>query len=253
MICGLRAGPHLPAPSETLSKKGMRMSPMSRSLTAEFIGTFALIFIGAGAATALGAGHTVPVAIAHGMTIMVFATAFGDVSGCHINPAVTIGLAAAGKFPRNHVLPYIAVQLLGGIVAALLLRALFGGPVNHLGATLIETSRISVLAGFAFETVGTFFLVTTVLNTAVRGNTALAPFAIGMTVTICILAFGDLTGGSVNPARTLGPAIATGIYQNILVYFAAQIVGCLAAGGLYRLFWAANPTLQSRRVAVASR
>src|SRR6202012_3802450 len=80
-----------------------------------------------------------------------------------------------------------------------------------------------------------------------------APFAIGMTVTICILAFGDLTGGSVNPARTLGPAIATGIYQNILVYFAAQIVGCLAAGGLYRLFWGANPTLQSRRVAVALR
>jgi len=228
------------------------MSPMSRSLVAEFIGTFALIFVGAGAATALGSGHIAPVAIAHGMTIMVFATAFGDVSGCHINPAVTIGLATAGKFPRNHVVPYIAAQLLGGIVAAFLLRDLFGGPVNHLGATLIDTHRISVAAGFGFEAVGTFFLVTTVLNTAARGNVALAPFAIGMAVTICILAFGDLTGGSVNPARTLGPAIAASQYQYILVYFAAQILGCLAAGGLYRLFWTAKPALQNQRVAVAS-
>lgn len=229
------------------------MSPMSRSLTAEFIGTFALIFIGAGAATALGAGHVTAVAIAHGMTIMVFATAFGDISGCHINPAVTVGLAAAGKFPRSRVVPYIAVQLLGAIAAAFLLRGIFGGPVNHLGATLIDTQRISVLAGFGLEAVGTFFLVTTVLNTAVRGNVALAPFAIGMTVTMCILAFGDLTGGSVNPARTLGPAIASGQYQDILVYFAAQILGCLAAGSLYRLFWASKPVLQSQRVAVASR
>ncbi|HUN40863.1 MAG TPA: aquaporin [Acetobacteraceae bacterium] len=225
---------------------------MSRSLAAEFIGTFALIFVGAGTATALGAGHITAVAIAHGMTIMVFATAFGDVSGCHINPAVTIGLAAAGKFPRSRVVPYIAVQLLGGIAAAFLLRGIFGGPVNSLGATLIDTHRISVLAGFGFEAVGTFFLVNTVLNTAVRGNSALAPFAIGMTVTMCILAFGALTGGSVNPARTLGPAIASGMYQNILVYFAAQIVGCLLAGGLFRLFWAPKLALRSHRVAVAS-
>lgn len=229
------------------------MSPLSRSLVAEFIGTFALIFIGAGSATALGAGHVPAVAIAHGLTIMVFVVAFGDVSGCHINPAVTLGLATAGKFPRNRIIPYIAVQLLGGIVAACLLRAMFGGPVNHLGATLIDTHRITVLGGFGFEAIGTFFLVNAVLNTAVRGNATLAPFAIGMTVTMCILAFGDLTGGSVNPARTLGPAIAAGAYQHILAYFAAQIVGCLAAGGLYRLFWTTKPAFQRPPATVASR
>lgn len=229
------------------------MSPLSRSLVAEFIGTFALIFIGAGSATALGAGHVPAVAIAHGLTIMVFVVAFGDVSGCHINPAVTLGLATAGKFPRNRIIPYIAVQLLGGIVAACLLRAMFGGPVNHLGATLIDTHRITVLGGFGFEAIGTFFLVNAVLNTAVRGNATLAPFAIGMTVTMCILAFGDLTGGSVNPARTLGPAIAAGAYQHILAYFAAQIVGCLAAGGLYRLFWTAKPAFQRPPATVAPR
>lgn len=228
------------------------MSPLSRSLAAEFIGTFALIFVGAGSATALGAGHVPAVAIAHGLTIMVFVVAFGDISGCHINPAVTLGLAAAGKFPRSRIVPYIAVQLLGGIVAACLLRAMFGGPVNHLGATLIDTHRITVLGGFGFEAIGTFFLVNAVLNTAVRGNATLAPFAIGMTVTMCILAFGDLTGGSVNPARTLGPAVAAADYQHILVYFAAQIVGCLAAGGLYRLFWTSKPAFQQPSSAVAS-
>lgn len=166
---------------------------------------------------------------------------------------MTLGLTAAGKFPRAHVVPYIAAQLLGGIAAAFLLRAIFGGPVNHLGATLIDTHRIMVLGGFAFEAVGTFFLVNTVLNTTTRGSAALAPFAIGMTVTICILAFGDVTGGSVNPARTLGPAIAAGQYQYILVYFAAQIVGCLAAGGLYRLFWGARSSVQEPAIAAAQR
>src|SRR6201996_8062833 len=114
------------------------MNGLTKALAAEFIGTFALIFIGAGTATALGGGQMTAIALAHGLTIMVFASAFGDVSGCHINPAVTIGLATAGKFPRNHVVPYIAAQLLGGIAAAFLLREIFGGPVNHLGATLID-------------------------------------------------------------------------------------------------------------------
>jgi glycerol uptake facilitator-like aquaporin len=123
------------------------------------------------------------------------------------------------------------------------LRAIFGGPVNGLGATLIDTHRITVAGGVALEAIGTFFLVSTVLNAAVRGGTGrLTPFAIGMTVTVCILFFGDLTGGSVNPARTLGPALAA----NILVCFAARFIGGLAAGLLYRLLW------PSTRVAVSN-
>ncbi len=210
----------------------------TRALTAEFIGTFSLIFIGAGAATALGANHDPAVAFAHGLTIMVFAAAFGDISGCHINPAVTIGLAAAGEFPVRRVVPYIVVQLAGAIAAGYSLLYAFGGPVSNLGATLIDTHRITYAGAFAFEALGAFFLVNTVLHTAIRRNASrLAPVAIGMTVTICILGFGVLTGGSVNPARTIGPAVATGIYDGILVYLAAHLVGAACAGVLYRSFW----------------
>jgi len=215
-----------------------KVTGLTRALTAEFIGTFSLIFIGAGAATALGANHDPAVAFAHGLTIMVFAAAFGDISGCHINPAVTIGLAAAGEFPARRVVAYVLVQLAGAVIAGYSLLYVFGGPVSNLGATLIDTHRITYAGGFAFEAVGTFFLVNTVLHTAVRRNASrLAPVAIGMTVTICILGFGVLTGGSVNPARTIGPAVATGIYDGILVYLAAQLVGAIIAGVLYRSFW----------------
>jgi MIP family channel proteins len=170
---------------------------------------------------------------------MVFAYAFGDISGCHINPAVTIGLTAAGKFPSRNVVPYIVAQIAGAVVAGYSLLAIFGGPVNHLGATLVDTQRITYGAAFALEAVGTFFLVNTVLNAAVRGAAGqLAPFAIGMTVTVCILMFGALTGGSVNPARTIGPAVAAGAYDGIAVYLVAQIVGGTIAGLLYRVFWA---------------
>src|SRR5712691_9090841 len=213
----------------------------ARALTAEFIGTFSLIFIGAGAATALGANHDPAVAFAHGLTIMVFIAAFGDISGCHINPAVTIGLAAAGEFPARRVVPYILAQIAGAIAAGYCLLLVCGGPVANLGATVVDTSRITYFGAFAFEALGTFLLVNTVLHTAVRRSAnGFAPVAIGMTVTVCILGFGVLTGGSVNPARTIGPAVATGIYDGIAVYLAAQLVGAACAGVLYRTFWVAD-------------
>ena len=208
-------------------------------MAAEFIGTFALIFLGAGAATALGGGQLPAIALAHGLTIMVFASAFGDISGGHINPAVTVGLAAAGRVSATPVAPYIVAQVAGAVAAGYGLLAVFGGPVNHLGATLVDTQRITYDAAFALEAIGTFFLVNTVLHTAVRGAAGrLAPFAIGMTVTVCILMFGALTGGSVNPARTIGPAVATGTYDGIAIYLVAQLVGGTIAGLLYRVFWA---------------
>jgi MIP family channel proteins len=223
-----------------------KVTTLSRALAAEFIGTFALIFIGAGAATALGGNHDPAVAFAHGLTIMVFATAFGDISGCHINPAVTIGLATAGEFPGRRVVPYIVLQVAGAIAAAMCLRYVFGGVVNGLGATTADTTRISYAGAFVLEAIGTFMLVNTVLHTAVRGKGAgLAPFAIGMTVTMCILGFGVLTGGSVNPARTLGPAVVAGIYTGVPVYLLAQLVGAIVAGGLYRWFWVPQPMLQA--------
>lgn len=96
---------------------------MRRALSAEFVGTFALIFIGAGSAISLGVNHDPPVAFAHGLTIMVFAAALADFSGAHFNPAVTIGLAAAGQFPSSRVAPYIIAQLAGGTAAAFVLLA----------------------------------------------------------------------------------------------------------------------------------
>jgi MIP family channel proteins len=214
------------------------MDNMARPLAAEFIGTFALIFIGAGAGTVLGAGQLPGIAFAHGLTIMVMVAAFGDISGGHINPAVTAGLAAAGEFPVQRVIPYWIAQIAGAIVAGFCLLFVFRGPVNHLGATLVDTQRITYSAAFLLEGIGTFFLVNTVLHAAVRKAAGqLAPFAIGMTVTICILMFGALTGGSVNPARTIGPDVAAGVYNGIAVYLIAQLVGGAAAGILYRMFW----------------
>jgi MIP family channel proteins len=209
---------------------------MMRALAAEFIGTFALIFIGAGAAIALGVNHDPPVAFAHGLTILVFVAAFGDISGGHFNPAVTIGLATAGVFPTRRVAPYIVAQLAGAIVAAWVLLLAYGGPVNHLGATLVDTQRITYGGAFMFEAVGTGFLVTAVLHTAVRSSSRLAPVAIGLTITLCILGFGALTGGAINPARTIGPAVAAGLYSEVPLYVAAQLVGAIGAAVLYRWF-----------------
>jgi aquaporin Z len=217
------------------------MNGLTKALAAEFTGTFALIFLGAGAATVLGSGQLSAVALAHGLTIMVFASAFGDISGCHINPAVTVGLAVAGEFPQRRVAPYVATQLAGAITAAYGLSWLFGGSANHLGATLVDTHRITYGGAFVLEAIGTFFLVNTVVHAAARGAAGqLAPFAIGMTVTVCILMFGDLTGGSVNPARTIGPAVATGVHDGVIVYLVAQLVGGTMAGLLYRVLWAAR-------------
>jgi len=212
------------------------MTAIRRALAAEFIGTFALIFIGAGAAIALGVNHDPPVAFAHGLTILVFVAAFGDISGGHFNPAVTIGLATAGVFPSRRVAPYIVAQLAGAIAAAWVLLLAYGGPVNHLGATLVDTQRITYGGAFMFEAVGTGFLVTAVLHTAVRSPSRLAPVAIGLTITLCILGFGILTGGAINPARTIGPAVAAGLYSEVPLYVAAQLVGAIGAAVLYRWF-----------------
>jgi len=215
----------------------------ARALAAEFIGTFALIFIGAAAAIALGVNHDPPVAFAHGLTILVFVAVFGDISGGHFNPAVTIGLATAGVFPSRRVTPYIVAQLAGGIAAAWVLFLAYGGPVNNLGATLVDTQRITYGGAFMFEAVGTCFLVSTILHTAVRSPSRLAPAAIGMTITLCILGFGVLTGGSINPVRTIGPAVAAGLYGEVPLYVAAQLVGAIFAGALYRWFWVERRTL----------
>jgi MIP family channel proteins len=212
---------------------------LAKPLLAEFIGTFALIFIGAGAVTVLSPNQIAGIALAHGLVIMAFAYAYGKDSGSYINPALTVAAVTAGEHSALDAVPVIIVQLLGGVAGAECL-ALIYGPIapHHLGATVIDLHRTTLLGGFTLEAIGTFFLANTVLNAALRGTAGrLAPLAIGMTVTVCILAFGPITGGSVNPARTFGPAFATGNFGEVGIYISAQLLGAACAGLLYRFIW----------------
>ena len=211
-------------------------------LLAELIGTFAFVFIGAGAAAVIGDGVGLPgiaaIAFAHGLTIMVFAFAYGPVSGGHMNPAVTIGVLAAGAMRAGEAAGYIVSQLAGGVGGALLLRAVLGGTATGLGTPALAhnlalgatTLVVTHSTGFVIEAVLAFFLVTVVLSTAVAGRAGnLAPLAIGMTLTLNIIMGGALTGGVFNPARALGPMIATGNLTDAWLYVAAPIVGALIA------------------------
>ena len=211
-------------------------------LLAELIGTFAFVFIGAGAAAVVGDGVGLPgiaaIAFAHGLTIMVFAFAYGPVSGGHMNPAVTVGVLAAGAMRAGEAAGYIVSQLVGAVLGALLLRSVLGGAASGLGTPTLAhqlalgatTLTVTPEAGFVIEAALAFFLVTVVLSTAVAGRAGnLAPLAIGMTLTLNIIMGGALTGAAFNPARALGPMIATGNLSNAWLYVAAPIVGALIA------------------------
>src|SRR5712671_3177392 len=215
-------------------------------LLAEFIGTFAFVFIGAGAAAVIGDGVGLPgiaaIAFAHGLAIIAFAFAYGPVSGGHMNPAVTLGLLAAGATRAGEAVGYIVSQLIGGIVGALLLRAVLGGAATGLGTPALAhnlalgatTLTVTPWAGFVIEAVLGFFLVTVVLSTAVAGRAGnLAPLAIGMTLTLNIIMGGALTGAAFNPARALGPMVATGNFSDAWLYLSAPIVGAIVAAILH--------------------
>ncbi len=212
---------------------------LERPLLAEFIGTFALIFIGAGAATVLGPGELTAIALAHGLVIMSFAYAFGNESGSYINPALLVAVVVAGEHSVLDAIPVMAAQLLGGVTGGLALLAVYGhGAPHHFGMTTVDLHMTTLAGGLFLEAIGTFFLANAVLNTAVRGTAGrFAPFAIGMTLSFCIMAFGPVTGASLNPARTLGPAVAAGNYSEVLLYMAVQFAGAIAAAILYRLVW----------------
>ena len=204
----------------------------TKSLIAELIGTFALIFIGAGTA-ALGIGGVVGVALAHGFVIVAFAYAYGHISGTHINPAVTFGLLIAKKIKITEAIGYWVAQLLGGIIAGFALVFVLGDKAGTLGATVLAEG-ISPVQGLVLETVLTFFLVNAVLNAAVSGKAGnLAGLAIGLTLALSILMAGPLTGASLNPARTLGPAVASGNYADIWLYFVGPLLGGAIAAVLY--------------------
>jgi len=211
-------------------------SGLARSLLAEVIGTFTLVFAGCGAimvdAKTGALGH-VGVAISFGLVIMVMIYAVGHISGAHFNPAVTFAFAASRHFPGVRVPLYWAAQLAGALLAALVLRGSLGN-VAHVGATLPSGSDAQ---SFLWEAVLSFFLMFVIMAVATdtRAVGEAAAIAIGATVGLDAMFGGPISGASMNPARSLGPAIAAGDYTAIWVYLTAPILGATVAAVTYQL------------------
>src|SRR5215207_5394295 len=207
---------------------------------AELIGTFALVFVGS--AIGLYDAGLLAVALAHGLTLAVMAYVFGHISGTHINPAVTFGLALNGTVKWGEAAVYWVAQFAGAVLAAFLLNSIVG-LVNADAFAGAQTTGV-LTQQFPYYAVGveallTFFLVTTVLHTAVAGKAGpMAGWAIGTTLAIAILAGGPLTGASLNPARTFGPAAVAGTARDgmmYLIYFVGPLLGAALAVGVYKL------------------
>src|SRR5215213_5342270 len=206
-----------------------------RPCIAEFIGTFALIFIGIGAIKT--AGHDVlAVALAHGLTIAAFVSATMHISGGQLNPAVTFGLVCGGHMTIPDAVRYWIAQLLGGIAAALVCLGLFGRDVVVNGTPQLAVP-LNGAQGIVVEAILTFFLVFVVHGTGVdeRGR-RVAGLAIGSTVTLDILFGGPLTGAAMNPARVFGPAVAAQYWKAHYVYWIGPLLGGAAAGFVYSVF-----------------
>ncbi len=206
------------------------MNTITRALIAEFIGTFTLVFIG-GIAVASGQGVLVA-ALAHGFCIIYAAYSYGHLSGAHLNPAVTLGLLVGGKIAPVRAGLYIIAQFAAGIVAALAAQALVGST----GQTTGSLTAGSVWTAAAFEAILTFTLVSVVYQAATFGKAgSFAGLGIGLTLAACILAGGTYTGASLNPARTLGPALVGGDLSYVVPYFIG-IFGGGVLGGLVQAY-----------------
>jgi MIP family channel proteins len=214
---------------------------MQRSLVAEGVGTFALVFAGAGAivvdARTHALGH-VGVAITFGLVIMAMIYAVGHVSGAHFNPAVTFAFALTRHFPWPRAAAYWAAQLAGALVAAVLIRSSLGTD-GHLGATLPSGSQAQ---SFVWELVLTFFLMFVIMAVATdtRAVGEAAAIAIGGTVGLDAMFGGPISGASMNPARSIGPALVVGDLHALWLYVAAPLIGA-ALGGLTYQFVRGEP------------
>jgi MIP family channel proteins len=214
----------------------MHQPALSRRLCAEAFGTFCLVFAGTGAAvvdevTGGGVSH-VGVALAFGLVVMAMVYALGNVSGCHINPAVTLGLWAAGRCERSLVLPFIASQCAGALLASGTLRVLFPES-GTLGATLPAGS---VLQSLVFEFILTLILMVVILSVASGGSEIkqIGGIVIGGVIGLEALFAGPISGASMNPARSFAPAVATMHFDHLWLYIVGPIAGALAGVPLGR-------------------
>jgi aquaporin Z len=207
-----------------------------RKYIAEAIGTFGLVFCGTGAIvidqqTGGGVGH-IGVAITFGLIVLAMIYAFGETSGAHFNPAVTLGFLSAGRFPAKQVLPYIAAQCIGALVASGALRFLF--PENaQLGSTLPAGSAMQ---SFILEIILTYLLMLVILQVSQgsREVGVMAGIAVGATVLLEAMFAGPITGASMNPARSLAPALVSGTFTALWVYMFAPVIGAFAAALTWR-------------------
>jgi aquaporin Z len=235
------------------------MPPLSKRLFAEMLGTFWLVFGGCGSAV-LAAGFPdvgigfVGVSLAFGLTVLTMAYSIGHISGCHLNPAVTIGLWSGRRFPASDIVPYIVAQVVGALIAAgVLLIIARGNPNFTLEANGLAVNGFDVLSPGGFnmasaliiEAVLTFgFLLVILGSTDSRAPSGFAPIAIGFALTLIHLISIPVTNTSVNPARSTGPALIVGglALQQLWLFWFAPIVGALVAGVVYRGF-AGDPPL----------
>ena len=207
-----------------------------RKYLAEAIGTFALVFCGTGAIIinqeTNGIISNSGIAITFGLIVMVMIYALGDISGAHFNPSVTFGFALLGKFPINQIIQYIASQLAGAIFASLLLKLLF--PANILlGST---TPSGTIYQSFILEMILSFFLMIVILSVShgSKEQGMFAGIAIGATVLLEAMFAGPISGASMNPARSIAPAIVTGHYQHLWIYILAPVIGVIIAVSVYQ-------------------
>ena len=218
-------------------------SQLLRKLVAECIGTFALVLVGCGAVmvdvvTNGSIGHG-GVCAAFGLVITVMIYATGHISGAHFNPAVSVAFASVGRFRWNEVLPYAVSQCVGAGVAALVLFGILGD-VGGMGTTSFEVSWGSAAAVEFLFTFMLMFVITAVATDA-RAEGAMAGLAIGGTVAMAALVGGPLTGASMNPARSLGPALVAGPTVQLALYVVLPIVGAIAGAKVYRWAQACPP------------
>jgi len=220
----------------------------SKALFAEFFGTFWLVFGGCGSAVlaaaypSLGIGF-VGVALAFGLTVLTMAYAVGHISGGHFNPAVTVGLWAGGRFPATRIAPYIIAQVLGAIIATVVLATIASGKAGWAGGLASNgygehsPDHYSLAAGLVIEVVLTaFFLLIILGSTSARAPAGFAPIAIGLGLTLIHLISIPVTNTSVNPARSTGPALIEGgiALQQLWMFWVAPIAGGIIGGIIHR-------------------
>ncbi|WP_166222600.1 aquaporin Z [Pseudomonas atagonensis] len=224
------------------------MSLFKRSVT-ELLGTFWLVLGGCGSAviaasSPLGIG-VLGVALAFGLTVLTMAFAIGRISGCHLNPAVSVGLVVGGRFPAKDLPAYIIAQVLGAILAAALIAHIASGKEGFdIAAGLASNGygdhspgKYSMAAGFVTELVMTAMFVIIILGaTDKRAPAGLAPIAIGLALTLIHLISIPVTNTSVNPARSTGPALIVGGWAiaQLWMFWVAPLIGAVIGGGIYR-------------------